>query len=48
MLWWHRAVLRHRVEFTKTPSMVMWDGSVLPERTLADCSCGRVWVRRER
>jgi len=47
MLWWHQKVLGHRVGFERLASKTVWDGSTIPERTVATCSCGKVWVRRE-
>jgi hypothetical protein len=45
--WFHRTVLRHDVSRTVTTPLTLWNGTVLRERTLLGCSCGKVWVRRK-
>jgi hypothetical protein len=42
--WFHRRALKHQLRRTVTPPLRLWDGTVLRERTLLVCTCGRVWV----
>jgi hypothetical protein len=44
--WFHRKVLRHQLSRTMTTPLPLWNGTVLRERTLLGCSCGKVWVQR--
>jgi hypothetical protein len=46
-VWFHRKALQHQLRRTVTPPLRLWNGTVLRERTLLGCSCGRVWVQPE-